>query len=265
MLTGDLMELAALQQLFYDAIFDKSGTRSEALCQHITTAPNLTAADGIAIYRGSILGKLSSTLQAIYPFCHRLVGDTFFRMTASTYVHLSPSTSPDLGDYGEDFPEFLAMFEPAASLPYLPDMARFEWHWHRIFNGEDTSLLDFQALANIPHEKWGELIFKLPKASVLLESVYPIHRIWQVNQPDYEGDDSVNLDESGVKILLWRQNDEMRLDLPTDSEWQLLKAFQSQQPFGLICEALANNEATLDVSALLTQFVQRGWIADFSF
>ncbi|OAD22794.1 hypothetical protein THIOM_001393 [Candidatus Thiomargarita nelsonii] len=259
------MELAALQQLFYEAIFDKSSTSSEALCQQITTAPNLTVADGIAIYRDSIVGKLSNTLQAIYPVCYRLVGEAFFEMIASTYLHRSPSTSPDLGDYGEDFPEFLAHFESAASLPYLPDIARLEWHWHRIFNGEETSVLDFQALANIPQEKWGELIFHLPKASVLLESVYPIHRIWQVNQPDYEGDESVNLNEGGIKILLWRQNDEMRIDLPTPSEWQLLKAFQSEHPFALICEELAQNEASVDVSALLTQFVQRGWIADFSF
>jgi hypothetical protein len=259
------MELAALQQLFYDAIFEKSDTHSEKLCQHITTTSNLTEAEGIAIYRDSIVSKLSSTLQAIYPVCYRLVGKIFFEATARTYVHRYPATSPDLGDYGEDFPEFLADFKPAASLSYLPDVARLEWHWHRIFNGENTTVLDFKALANIPQTKWDALVFHLPKTSVLLESIYPIHRIWQTNQPDYEGDESVNLDEGGVKIFLWRQNHEMRIDLPTLEEWQLLKAFQSQHSFALICEQLANSEPTFDVSALFTQFVQRGWIADFSF
>lgn len=259
------MELAVLQQLFYDAIFDEKGTSSQELCQQISTAPNLTAAEGIAIYRGSIVGKLNHTLQAIYPVCYRLVGEAFFEATASTYLHCYPPTSPDLGDYGEKFPEFLADFEPATKLPYLPDVARLEWHWHRIFNGEDTTQLDFQALANIPQTKWGELIFYLPKASVLLESIYPIHRIWQVNQPDYEGDESVNLEEGGIKIFLQRQDYEMRLDLPTEPEWQLLKAFQSQHPFALICEDLDNQEPAPNISTLLPQFVQRGWITDFGF
>ncbi len=250
------MELAALQKLFYQAIFDKEGTSATELCKRITTAKKLTTAEAIAIYRGSIIGKLSRSLRAIYPVCHRLVGEQFFEATAITYIHRFPSQSPDLGDYGEQFPEFLASFEPATSLAYLPDVARLEWHWHRIFNGEDSTPLDLTSLAEIDQDKWGNLVFQLPKASILLESPYPIHRIWQINQPDYEGDDQVSLDEGAIKIFMWRQGYDMRLDLPTDEEWQLLKAFSSGQKFERVCEKV-------DVSALLTPFVQRGWIAGF--
>ncbi|MDM8560722.1 putative DNA-binding domain-containing protein [Candidatus Parabeggiatoa sp. HSG14] len=259
------MELAALQQLFYDAIFDKEGTNEKELCKLITTANNLTANEGIAIYRGSILGKLSRALKSIYPVCYRLVGEKFFEATATTYIHRFPSKSPDLGDYGEHFPDFLVNFEPAASLPYLPDVTRLEWHWHRIFNGEDSSTLDLKALGKISQTQWGDLIFHLPKTSILLESPYPIHKIWQINQSDYEGEEYVNLEEGEIKVFLWRQGYDMRIDLPTEEEWQLLKAFQAKKPFETICEDLAvGYEPAHGVSALLTQFVQRGWIVDFS-
>ncbi|MGK7876052.1 MAG: putative DNA-binding domain-containing protein [Xenococcaceae cyanobacterium] len=258
------MELIELQRLFYDALFEKNAVSTQKLSQHIKAAKELTPIQGLAVYRGSVAGKLSRTLRSIYPVCCRLVGEKFFDATAVTYIRRFPSLSPDLGDYGEQFPDFLANFEPVAKLPYLPDVARLEWHWHRVFNGKDVTGLDLQALSEVPQEKWGELIFHLPKNSVLLESPYPIHRIWQVNQSDYEGQDQVSLNEGGIKIFLWRQGYDMRIDLPTDAEWQLLKAFQAENLFEIVCEDLAADEPAIDVASLLPLFVQRGWVAGFS-
>ena len=258
------MEIVELQRLFYDAIFSTDITQKQEACKHIKAAKYLKEIECLAIYRGSIVGKLSRSLTSTYPVCCRLVGDEFFEATAVTYIRRFPSLSPDLGDYGEQFPDFLANFEPVATLPYLPDVARLEWYWHRVFKGEDTTGLDLQKLSEIPQDKWGELIFHLPKNSFLLESPYPIHRIWEVNQPDYQGNEEVNLDEGAIKIFLWRQDYDMRIDLPNDAEWQLLKAFQGKNTFEIICENLVTNEPTIHVSSLLPLFVQRGWITDFS-
>ena len=255
------MKAIALQNLFYRAVWEKDSASIAELSKHIKAARNLTPAEGLAVYRGNVVGNLTSALMSTYPVCCQLVGEKFFEATAAKFISQFPCLSPDLGDYGEQLPEFLADFEPAASLPYLPDVARLEWFWHRVFSGEDTRALDLQKLAEVPEERWGELIFYLPKNSVLLESAYPIHRIWQVNQEDYEGDRTVSLDEGGVKIFLWRQGYDMRIDLPREPEWELLKAFQSHDIFEAICDRLADK---VDVTALFPVFVQRGWIANFS-
>ncbi|NEP11150.1 MAG: DUF2063 domain-containing protein [Symploca sp. SIO2C1] len=257
------MELKALQNLFYDALSEKDASNPEELEQRIKAAQNLTPAQGLAVYRGSVTGKLSQTLRSIYPVCYRLVGKNFFEATALTYIRQFPSLSPDLGDYGGQFPDFLKEFEPAAKLPYLPDVACLEWYWHRVFNGEDATGLDFQALSKVPQERWGEIIFHLPENSVLIESAYPIHRIWQVNQPEWKGEGQVNLEEGGVKIFLWRDGYEMRIDLPTEEEWQLLKAIRAKKRFEKVCEDLAAEEPAIDVAPLLPLLVQRGWIAGF--
>lgn len=257
------MEAIKLQNLFVRAVWETDSNSIEELSKYIKAPQNLTLAECLAIYRNNVIGNLSRTLMSIYPVCCQLVGENFFEATALKFINRFPCLSPDLGDYGEEFPDFLVNFEPVKNLPYLPDVARLEWHWHRVFCGEDTRGLDFQALGEIPQEKWGELIFYLPKNSVFLESVYPIHRIWQVNQSDYEGDEIVSLDEGGIKIFLWRQGYDMRIDLPNDEEWELLRAFQGNYSFEVICESFAGAESKVDVSFLLPLFVQRGWIADF--
>ncbi len=258
------MELRELQQLFYDAAVDKDTDKTQVFSQQIKAARDLTPSQGIGIYRGSIVGNFSRTLQSIYPVCYRVVGEQFFEATARVYIHRYPSQSPNLADYGKAFPEFLSQFEPAAQLPYLPDLARLEWHWHCVFHGEKTKPLDYQALGAIPQENWGDLIFHLPNNTVMFESIYPIHRIWQVNQPDHQGDEKVSLEEGESKIFLWRQNYQMRMDLPSSAEWQLLQEFQAKNKLETVCENLAAFEPPIDVAALLPLFVQRGWIVDFS-
>ncbi len=251
------MELKQLQQDFYQAIFETE-TAQEFSQKH------LNFPQGLEAYRGSILGNFTRTLQSIYPVCYRLVGQNFFEATAKVYIQRYPSHSPDLAEYGQAFSEFLSQFKPAAVLPYLPDLARLEWHWHCVFHGGKTKLLDYQALGKIPQDNWGEIIFSLPENSVLINSIYPIHRIWQVNQPDYQGDETVSLNEGGSHIFLWRPGAEMRMELPSLEEWQLLQAFQTKTKLETICENLAALESPVDVGALLPLFVQRGWIVDFS-
>ncbi|MGB3535464.1 MAG: DNA-binding domain-containing protein [Microcoleaceae cyanobacterium] len=250
------MELRQLQQDFYQAIFESDTT--DALSQAY-----LNSSENFTVYRNSIVGTLTRTLESIYPVCYRLVGEQFFTATARVYIHRYPSVSPDLGKYGHAFAEFLSEFKPAAGLPYLPDLARLEWHWHCVFHGKITNTLDYQALGKIPQDQWGEIIFNLPQNSILLSSIYPIHRIWQVNQPDDQTDEQVNLNQAGSHIFLWRDNYDMRMDLPTLTEWQLLQAFQTKNQLEIICENLANLEPSVDVAALLPLFVQRGWIVNF--
>lgn len=258
--------LRELQRLVRDAVFEDTadGPALTAASEHIKATENLPPAEHLRIYRSGILGTLARSLAELYPVCSRVLGDAFFEAMAGVYARRVPSRSPDLGEYGADFAEFVAGFEPAAALPYLPDVARLEWRWHRVFHGPESGRLDLDALARVPAERQGAIIFRLPAASALLASAYPVHRIWQVNQPDYEGDEHVDLDEGGVRLLIWRDGYTMRIDTLREGEWCALEATQGGDSFETVCARLENVEPRLDMAQLLPQLVQRGWIGSFS-
>jgi uncharacterized membrane protein YphA (DoxX/SURF4 family) len=88
----------------------------------------------------------------------------------------------DLHKFGGSFATFLETFEPAAGLSYLPDMVRLEWAYHEVFHATRHAPLDPLALATAPFERQGELRFRLHPAARLVESPFPILRIWQVSQ-----------------------------------------------------------------------------------
>ena len=257
------MKLRKLQELFSAAILTPGSTAELAIADEVIAAQSLSPMEGLAIYQNGVRGTLRETLASIYPVCLRLVGEEFFSGMAIAYIKKFPADSADLADYGAYFSNFIADFPPAASLPYLTDVARLEWHWHRVFHGKNASILDYQALSQISPEQWGQLTFYLPENHILLQSAYPIHRIWQVNQSNYVGEERVSLEEGACRLLIWQTNYEMHIDLLSDEEWTVLQALTSRNPLERICEKISQMTPAIDVGALLPKLVQKGWIARF--
>lgn len=79
------------------------------------------------MYRRNIFGILGAALAATYPVAKRIVGEQFFLCAVRAFIRQYPSQSGDLNEYCQEFADFLARFPPAASLAYLPDVARLEW------------------------------------------------------------------------------------------------------------------------------------------
>ncbi len=253
--------LRKLQQHFFDGLFGKQN--DSPILELINDAGARSSAEQLAVYRDSVLGGLTKALAGIYPVCRRLVGERFFDAMAGRFIVQSPSCSPDLNDYGGELAEFIAGFPPAASLPYLPDVARLEWAWHRAFNSADRLGIDLQALAEIGEARREHILFRLAISATLMASSYPIHRIWEVNQDGYQGDGSVDLDEGGVKLIVWRHALTMHIDPIEEPEWRLLTELAQGRPFGRICERFSRYHPANDIGAVLAGAIQRGWIASF--
>lgn len=250
-----------IQRLVCDAVFEpeSDGLALAAAGAQIEPGGGISAAEHLLIYRRAILGTLVRALGAIHPVCKRLVGDEFFDAMSRVYARQTPSASPDLGDYGEAFGAFIDDFPPAAELGYLADVARLEWCWHRAFHAPDEDGLDIAALGRVAESDTPRLAFRLPGSAHLLASDYPVQRIWQVNQEDWSGDDAVDLDAGGARLIVWRRGHEMRIDEPDAAEWSLLAELAADRTLGEIAAAAT----VTDLDAVLPRCVHNGWIAGF--
>ena len=169
-----MTSLSEIQQLVRDAVFESQadGPALRAITNHINASTGFSSTEHLLIYRRAILGTLVRAIANIFPVCKKLVGEEFFDGMAGIYTRKTPSKSPDLADYGESFADFIAEFDPAASLPYLPDVARLEWHWHRAFNAADETGIDIKSLGDVDDEVMDQIIFKLPVSASLLRSAF---------------------------------------------------------------------------------------------
>ncbi len=133
----------------------------------LVTPGGQPAARRFGIYRNNVTVSLVNALSEVFPTVQNLVGEEFFRAMARLYVQDNPPTSRLLFEYGASFPAFIGQFEPAADLPFLPDVARLERLWLDSFHAADATPLDGTLLQRVAPEQLASLTFVIHPATRL--------------------------------------------------------------------------------------------------
>jgi hypothetical protein len=107
-----------------------------------------------------------------FPVCRWLAGDVRFAALAHGFAELCRSRSLLAAD--DMFGAFIEAFEPAASLPYLTDVARLEAARARSAVATDPPPLAAEELAGVPSCAWEEARLTLHPAIEIVRSAHPI-------------------------------------------------------------------------------------------
>lgn len=229
---------------------DVDETYAQSICE-----VGLSGVRRLGIYQHSVTNGLRDALAGVFEVVEKLVGTEYFAYVADHYVRSHPSTSGNVHDFGKTFPDYLETFPGLDVLPYLPDVARLEWAYHAAFHSPVGSMLNINKLSQVAESKYDELNFLLSPACYLLHSNYPVLHIWQVNQNNYDGDDSVNLDEGGVDLAVVREGKQIVFHSLKPADFVLLKKLSAGNTFSVSCEAALKLDPECDVSKVLQDAV----------
>lgn len=151
----------------------------------IVTGPNGRAAGRrYDVYRNNVTVSLIDALAAIYPAVQRITGADFFRAMARFHVRSNPPASPLLFEYGRSFPEFIARYEHAQTMPWLADVARIERAWLDAYHAADALPLSPARLSSVPPDRLADLAFTPHPAARCLRSRYAAVTIFAANRDD---------------------------------------------------------------------------------
>lgn len=145
------------------------------------TAWNAAPVRRYGVYRNNVSTGLAGALASRFPAAERIVGPDFFQAMAQAFLRLHPPRSPLLLAYGDDFPDFVAAFEPAQEIAYLPDVMRLEVARGHAYHAADAAPLDPQAMADIEPDRLGDLVLTPHPALSVLRSPHPVVTIWSMN------------------------------------------------------------------------------------
>ncbi|MDI6837266.1 DNA-binding domain-containing protein [Ciceribacter thiooxidans] len=164
------------QAIFSTALVSADPSPPEGL-----TAWNGAPDRRFGVYRNNVMVGLTAALQSRFPVVEKLVGADFFAAMARAFIVAHPPLSPLLLAYGDDLPAFIEDFEPAASLPYLADVARLEIARSRAYHAANAEPLDPATLAAVPPERLVSLRFRPHPSLAILRSPHPVVTIWTMN------------------------------------------------------------------------------------
>jgi hypothetical protein len=167
----------------------------------------------VGIYRNHAFATLGDALRSTFPVVCRLVDKRFFAYAAHEYLREHPPHSRCLVEYGADFADFLARFTPCRQLPYLADIARFEWALNIAATVREESPLQAETLAAIPPGQAAYVALRLQPSLSYFASTWPIDAIWQANKEDEvppvditSGGTSLEIRRAGEAVS-WRRLD----------------------------------------------------------
>ena len=244
--------LADFQDRFAETLL--AGGRADA---------TLAVQPGFAVHRNTVMKGWVDALEANYPSVRRLVGDAFFRMAALAHARANPTSDPRLWCHGEGYADFLATYQPAAALTYLPGVARLDRYWTEAHGAASMPALDAGTLAALTPEKLALCrLAPHPAARWAWFAGQPVYTLWRRNREAHGSEDSAALDWQGEGALLLRPGSSV-VWYPLDAAGcAFMDTCSKGQPLGTAATAALAADAHADIAALLAMLLQVGAFAE---
>ena len=168
------------QRCFAEALLDPEQACPPGLITWNASDP----ARRFAVYRNNVIVSLVDALADTFAVTQDLVGEAFFRAMARVFAYTNPPTSRLLVFYGETFPEFIERFPPAASLPYLADVARLEFLRVRAYHAADVAPVRSEDIVAVlaDEDKLPDLGLALHPSLAVLDSAAAVVALWAAHQ-----------------------------------------------------------------------------------
>lgn len=218
----------------------------------------LDAARRLQLYRNNLSESLTAALAAVVPVVQQLVGEAFFRAMAQRFIRRFPSRHGNLHAFGAELPRFLRDFEPAASLPCLPDLAALEWAVHAVYHEAPVPALTLQALAALDAGAQAALRLRLQPSARLVASDHPVLQLWQAHQPAA----ALALEDvdwrRGTRVLVAQRALEVEFQMLSDGELRWLQALQGGATLAEACAPALAADAGFDLAAVLMRHLELG-------
>src|SRR5712692_11309083 len=160
--------LASFETSFADALLNSDQPIPCGITAHNAAIP----ARRFAVYRNNVVVGLGKALKSRFPVVEKIVGEEFFAAMARVFVKEQPPRSPLLATYGDDFPAFIAAFEPARGLPYLADVARLEAARTRSYHAADATPVGADHFAGLDGDAVENIRIDMHPSTEIVRSAY---------------------------------------------------------------------------------------------
>lgn len=211
------------------------------------------------VYRNNVFVNLVDGLATKFPVCQQLVGEEFFRAMAQIFVREQPPTSRLMAEYGDEYPDFIDVFPPAAEVPYLADVARLEACRVAAYHSADADVLGLEEWNGVGQDVFPELSVDLHPSLHLLSSRFSVYSIWDAHQV---GGNLTGVDPSHAEsVAVFRKEMSVEVALLPPGGTEFFAALGNGEILGVAAqkatEAAAEVDAEFDLAAMLGLLIQQ--------
>ena len=227
----------------------------------LTTWNGSDPARRFAVYRNNVIVSLVDALADTFAVTQELVGEEFFRAMARVFALAEPPRSRLMAFYGEDFPDFIAGFPPAAGVPYLADVARLEYLRVLAYHAGDAAPVATEDVARVLADTAAlpSMCLILHPSLHVLSSRHAVVSLWAAHQGTLELS-AVVPDTPETALILRHGLDVEVMRIPSAAA-TFIGALRNGSTLGDAVQAAGRDDAEFDLAVPLGLLLQKGAVA----
>ncbi len=135
--------------------------------------PHEAPTRGLATYRANAVALADRALGAACPTVAAMLGPDDLHQLAREFIRAHPPERGDIGEWGDDLPEFIAAHTGLTEWPWLADCARLDLAVHRAERAADEAF-DASTLALLGEAEPDDLFIVPLAGTAVIDSRWPI-------------------------------------------------------------------------------------------
>jgi len=256
----------ALEGWPYDSSMAERYKEPTRYVEVIQEVPPLSRHDRLGVYANAYFYRLLESLAVDYRAVQRVVGEESFHDLVAHYLMHHPSQSPNIGDVGEAFPEFIRTYPLSKSFPFLHELAMLERAIMECLYSSHLPPLDVSALQTQTEDEWADARFRIDPTVRLMIVLWPVDAVWKDREKLDRSDLPKRPEPSPRHLLLYRDDNWVRVSAIGLHDWMALQMLQSGLPLGAVCGALSKQwlqeEKPLPVMEWFSSWVNEGIVRE---
>lgn len=258
-----MSNLARIQWDLQEFLLHESG----AVHGHIAAVGRAPVTTRLGIYARAYHARLREALASNYPAVAKVLGEAHFTELAQEYIAAHDSRFFSIRFYGHALAHFVASDPSYRSVPFLADLARWEWLMAEVYDAADADPIDTEELAGRQPSDWSSLRVTFHPSVRMVPLAWNAPQMWQAVMDDAERP-RAKLERQPVSWLLWRHELRELFRPVSEAEQQILTAARSGENFGglcvLACDHFREDEAPAHATAFLRDWIESGLITALS-
>lgn len=220
---------------------------------------------GLSVYRNTVAKGCADALTGLFPAVTAVVGPDWMRGAAARFAAEHPPARASLIDYGEAFPDWLAVFEPAADMPFLPGLARLDRMWSEAHLAADAAPLEAQALAALTPEDFAVVRAVLHPSARLAAFDDGLPTLWSGLRAEEGPPDELALDPEPQAVLIVRPGGAVSHHTLSPGALAFLIACAADESLGEAAAVALAEEPDLDLSQAFAALIVAGAFSALQF
>jgi hypothetical protein len=200
---GESVRLHEAQAVFLEELFPGEVPEPFQPRSRFVRPPKGTIEDRFRVYRNAYVVRLAGSIENDFPALARILGRAALLSLVARYLATFPPRSFDIGRAGDRLGSFLEDDALRLSLPFLADLARFEWALAEARTAAAATLLAWADLASLGPGRVAELPLRLAPGARLVRSAWPLEDTWRT-QSKSGAEIDVPLENGPTSLLVWR-------------------------------------------------------------